>query len=257
MTETRLLIFIAVLVIMMSAEAVWSKRNRSIALASRWPANFGATVLGNVVIRLLLPVTATGLALTSAANGTGLFNVLAVPAIIAVPISLVLLDLLIYFQHRVLHAVPTLWRLHRMHHTDLELDASSALRFHPLELLLSMVIKLAAIAVLGIPAMAVLVFEILLSGLAIFNHANLSMPASVDALLRKLVVTPDMHRVHHSSIPIETNSNFGFCLSWWDRLFGTYTAQPRHGHQGMQIGLSDYREPKILRLDRMLLDPFD
>ena len=257
MIEIRLVVFVTVLAIMMAAEAIWSKRERENDLLVRWPGNFGVAMLGTVVVRLLLPLTATGVALSGTENGTGLFNVVAIPSMIVLLASLLLMDMLIYLQHRVFHAIPLLWRVHRMHHTDLELDASTGLRFHPIELLLSMLIKLSAIAILGIPAVAVLIFEMLLNGCSIFNHANVSLPAGVDALLRKFVVTPDMHRVHHSVVPAETDSNFGFCLPWWDRLFGTYTAQPQQGHKDMQIGLASHREQaRALRLDHMLIEPF-
>ncbi len=254
--EFRLAAFVGILIIMMSAEAIWSRRKRLFDPLMRWPGNFGVAMLGNILIMVLLPVTAVGVALEVAARGTGLFNVLAVPPVIAVPVAMILLDLLIYWQHRLFHAIPVLWRLHRMHHTDLEIDASTALRFHPFELVVSMLIKLAAIALLGPPALAVMLFEITLNACAIFNHANVKLPLWLDALVRRLIVTPDMHRVHHSSIPDETNSNFGFCLSVWDRWFGSYTAQPQLGHEAMNIGLAEYRDRVILRPDRMLADPF-
>ena len=170
--------------------------------------------------------------------------------------SVLLLDLTIYLQHVMFHAVPAFWRLHRMHHADLEFDVTTGLRFHPLEILLSMVIKLAAVAVLGPPPVAVLVFEVLLNGTSMFNHGNLRLPASLDRVLRLILVTPDMHRVHHSVLPHETNSNFGFNLPWWDRLLGTYRSQPAAGHAGMTIGIEQFRSPGELRLDRMLVQPF-
>lgn len=253
--EIRLLAFVGVLAVMMSAEAIWSRRPRTIDPLIRWPGNFGVAMLGSILV-MLLPITAIGMALHAATNGTGLFNTLEVPAAIAIPLSLLLLDLLIYWQHRVFHAIPLLWRVHRMHHKDLEIDASTGLRFHPFELLLSMLIKLAAIALLGTPALAVLIFEIALNGCSIFNHANVKLPERLDSLLRKFIVTPDMHRVHHSTVPAETNSNFGFCLSWWDRLFGSYIAQPGLGHDGMKIGLAKHRKRTVLRPDQMLADPF-
>ncbi|MEZ5394151.1 MAG: sterol desaturase family protein [Bryobacterales bacterium] len=165
-------------------------------------------------------------------------------------------DLAIYFQHVMFHAVPLLWRLHRMHHADLEFDVTTGLRFHPIEILISMGIKLALVAALGPPALAVLTFEIILNATSMFNHGNVRIPARVDRVLRWLLVTPDMHRVHHSVLPNETNSNFGFNLPWWDRLLGTYCAQPRYGHERMTIGIDQYRKRSDLRLDRMLLQPF-
>jgi len=165
------------------------------------------------------------------------------------------LDAIIYFQHRLFHAVPALWRLHRMHHADLDFDVTTALRFHPVEILLSMVIKLAAVVALGAPPVAVLLFEVLLNASAMFNHANLRLPRWLDAPLRLVLVTPDMHRVHHSAIRVETDSNYGFSLACWDRLFGTYRAEPAAGHDGMTIGLERFREAEELRLDRMLTQP--
>jgi sterol desaturase/sphingolipid hydroxylase (fatty acid hydroxylase superfamily) len=175
---------------------------------------------------------------------------------VAVPAGVVLLDLAVYLQHRVFHAVPALWRLHRVHHADLELDATTGLRFHPIEILLSMAIKIAAVAALGAPAAAVLAFEVLLNAGALFSHANLALPRGLDAVLRAVLVTPAMHRVHHSVVRAETDSNFGFCLSWWDRLFGTYRAAPAAGPDRVTIGLEAFRDPAELRLDRLLTQPF-
>jgi sterol desaturase/sphingolipid hydroxylase (fatty acid hydroxylase superfamily) len=179
-----------------------------------------------------------------------------VPLWAAVPLAVVLLDLAIYLQHVLFHAVPALWRLHRMHHADLEFDVTTGARFHPLEILLSMAIKLGVVAALGAPAVAVLMFEMLLNATAMFNHSNVRMPARLDSSLRWIVVTPDMHRVHHSVNPREANSNFGFNLPWWDRLFGTYRPEPTAGHESMTIGIEQFREPAEQRLDRMLTQPF-
>ena len=181
---------------------------------------------------------------------------MAFPAWVGVVSSVVVLDLAIYLQHVLFHAVPSLWRLHRMHHADLEFDVSTGLRFHPIEILLSMVIKFIVVAALGAPAVAVLIFEVLLNATSMFNHGNVRIPTGLDRMLRWIVVTPDMHRVHHSILSRETNSNFGFNLPWWDRLFGTYRAQPTAGHDGMTIGIEQFREPRELGLDRMLLQPF-
>ena len=252
----RLAVFAGVLFIMMAAEALLPRREREMDRLLRWPGNFGAAMLGTVLVRLVFPVSAVGVATTLENEGIGLLNLLAVPLPLATVIAFIALDFVIYWQHRVFHAVPVLWRMHRMHHTDLEFDVTTALRFHPFELLLSMVLKLAAILVLGAPALAVIIFEIVLNGSAMFNHANLRLPAAIDRALRLLIVTPDMHRVHHSTRPQETNSNFGFCLSCWDRWFASYTAQPQLGHEGMQIGLKEFRERDIVRLDKMLVNPF-
>ncbi|MGE0630234.1 MAG: sterol desaturase family protein [Hyphomicrobiaceae bacterium] len=195
------------------------------------------------------------MALIAEERGWGLFNVIGAPMWLAFIVSVLALDLAIYLQHVMFHAVPALWRLHRMHHADLEFDVTTGLRFHPVEILLSMGIKLAVVAALGPPAAAVLVFEVLLNATAMFNHSNIRIPAQVDRALRLIVVTPDMHRVHHSIHPSETNSNFGFNLPWWDRLLGTYRAQPREGHEGMTIGIEQFRTKRDLWLDRMLVQP--
>jgi sterol desaturase/sphingolipid hydroxylase (fatty acid hydroxylase superfamily) len=197
-----------------------------------------------------------GLALIANARALGLFNEVQLPAWIAVVASVILLDLAIYFQHVLFHAVPVLWRLHRMHHADLDIDVTTGLRFHPIEILLSMVIKLAVVIALGAPALAVLLFEVLLNATSLFNHSNVRIPERFDGVLRWVVVTPDMHRVHHSILLRETNSNFGFNLPWWDRLFGTYRPQPAAGQESMTIGIEQFRDPRELGLDRMLLQPF-
>jgi sterol desaturase/sphingolipid hydroxylase (fatty acid hydroxylase superfamily) len=252
----RLGAFGGVFVLMAIVEFIRPRRHQAIARAWRWPNNLGVVVVDTLLVRILFPTTAVGLALVAEARGLGLFNVIALPAAIAVAISVVILDLAIYLQHVLFHAVPALWRVHRMHHADLEFDVSTGLRFHPIEILLSMVIKLAVVAALGAPALAVLVFELLLSATSMFNHGNVRIPSAVDRVLRWLVVTPDMHRVHHSILSRETNSNFGFNLPWWDRLFGTYRAQPAAGHDAMTIGIEQFRDPRELGLDRMLLQPF-
>lgn len=222
----------------------------------RWPGNLGVVVLDTVLVRILFPTTAVGLALLAEAKGFGLFNVWPVASWIAIVVSVVILDLVIYLQHVLFHAVPALWRLHRMHHADLEFDLTTGARFHPIEILLSMVIKLTVIGALGAPAVSVLIFEVLLNATAMFNHSNVRLPGPIDRILRWLVVTPDMHRVHHSVVVRETNSNFGFNLPWWDRLFGTYRAEPAAGHEGMIIGVDEIRDPVEQRLDRMLTQPF-
>jgi sterol desaturase/sphingolipid hydroxylase (fatty acid hydroxylase superfamily) len=197
-----------------------------------------------------------GLALLAEAKGFGLFNAWPVAGWISIIASVVVLDLVIYLQHVLFHAVPALWRLHRMHHADLEFDVTTGARFHPIEIVLSMLIKLSVIGALGAPAVAVLIFEVLLNGTAMFNHSNIRLPTSMDRVLRWFIVTPDMHRVHHSVIVRETNSNFGFNLPWWDRLFGTYRDQPAAGHDAMTIGIEQIRDPAEQRLDRMLTQPF-
>lgn len=251
----RSAVFFGVLVAMALAEVVAPRRRREIPRLLRWSNNLALVVVDTALVRLAFPVLAVGLAVMAQGQGWGLLNVWEVPVWVAIPLAVVLLDLTIYLQHVMFHAVPGLWRLHRMHHADLEFDVTTGLRFHPVEILLSMGLKLAVVAALGPPAVAVLIFEVLLNGTAMFNHSNLRLPRKLDAVLRLFVVTPDMHRVHHSILPSETNSNFGFNLPWWDRLLGTYRAQPRDGHEGMTIGIEQFREPRELWLDRMLTQP--
>ena len=252
----RLAAFGGVFVVMGAWEFFVPRRRQAIGRGWRWPSNLGVVVVDTLLVRILFPTTAVGLALLAEARGFGLFNVLALPAWFSVIVSVVVLDLAIYLQHVLFHAVPALWRLHRMHHADLEFDVTTGLRFHPIEILLSMVIKFAVVAALGAPAVSVLVFEVLLNATSMFNHSNVRIPLGFDRILRWLVVTPDMHRVHHSILSRETNSNFGFNLPWWDRLFGTYRAQPAAGHEAMTIGIEQFRHSRELRLDRMLVQPF-
>ncbi|MGF1593139.1 MAG: sterol desaturase family protein [Kiloniellaceae bacterium] len=251
----RLAIFFGVLAALMVAETVLPRRRRAIPRVTRWVGNLGIVAIDTLLLRLVFPLAAVGFALVAGERGWGLFNVLDVPGWLAFVVSLLVLDLAIYLQHVMFHAVPALWRLHRMHHADLEFDVTTGLRFHPVEILLSMGIKIGVIAALGPPAAAVLVFEVLLNATAMFNHSNLRLPLDLDRVLRLIVVTPDMHRVHHSIHPNETNSNFGFNFPWWDRLLGTYTPQPRDGHEAMTIGIEQFRTVGDLRLDRMLIQP--
>lgn len=250
----RLSVFAAVLVAMAVLERAFPRRPQRLAWR-RWPANLGLVALSSMLLRLVAPAGAVGVAVWAEGRGIGLFPALGVPGWVAGVVSVVLLDLLVYLQHRVFHAMPLLWRLHRVHHADPELDASSGLRFHPVEILLSLAIKVAAVLILGAPAAAVLVFEVLLNATSLFNHANLALPAWLDRPLRLVLVTPDMHRVHHSEIRDEMDSDFGFCLSCWDRMFGTYIAEPSRGQLGMTIGVAGYRTDADQRLDRLLLQP--
>jgi sterol desaturase/sphingolipid hydroxylase (fatty acid hydroxylase superfamily) len=251
----RIAFFLGILGAMAVWEAVAPRRHREISRLVRWPSNLGIVVVDTLLVRLVFPIVAVGLALLAEERGWGLFNVLEAPAWAAFVASVLALDLAIYLQHVMFHAVPALWRLHRMHHADLEFDVTTGLRFHPVEILLSMGIKLAVVAALGPPAVAVLIFEVLLNATAMFNHGNVRIPPGLDRVLRWFVVTPDMHRVHHSVHAAETNSNFGFNLPWWDRLLGTYRAQPAEGHQAMTIGIEQFRTRRDLRLDRMLIQP--
>jgi sterol desaturase/sphingolipid hydroxylase (fatty acid hydroxylase superfamily) len=252
----RLSAFGGVFLAMAIWELVRPRRQQTIARHVRWPSNLGIVVLDTLLVRLIFPTTAVGFALLGDAHGWGLFHLVALPAWIVIVASVVLLDLAIYLQHVLFHAVPALWRLHRMHHADLAFDVTTGLRFHPIEILLSMLLKLAVIAALGAPAVAVLIFEVLLNATSMFNHGNVRIARKLDAILRWMVVTPDMHRVHHSIQSTETNSNFGFNLPWWDRLFGTYRPEPSAGHKAMTIGIEQFRDPRELRLDRMLIQPF-
>ena len=253
----RLGAFFGVLVAVALAEMVFPRRRLTVSKPRRWASNLGIVFLNSALVRVLLPITAAGFAVLAASRGWGVFNNFAVPVWFAVLASVVILDFAIYLQHVMFHAVPALWRLHRMHHADLDFDVTTGARFHPIEILLSMFIKFAVIAVLGAPAVAVIIFEVLLNATAMFNHGNLRLPLAFDRLLRLFIVTPDMHRVHHSIEDHETNSNFGFNLSLWDRLFGTYKAQPDAGHEAMTIGIRDYRAPKIATdLPGMLILPF-
>ncbi len=251
----RLAAFLGVLLIMVVWEMAAPRRRRDIPRVIRWTNNLGLVVLDTVILRLTFPILAVGLAVIAEERGWGLFNNIDAPVWVAIVVSMLLLDLAIYLQHVMFHAVPGLWRLHRMHHADLDFDATTGLRFHPVEILISMAIKLTLVAALGPPAVAVLLFEVLLNATALFNHANIDLPRPIDRVLRLIVVTPDMHRVHHSVNPVETNSNYGFNLPWWDRLLGTYRAQPAKGHTAMDIGIERFRTTRDLWLDRMLIQP--
>lgn len=251
----RLICFLGVLVLMALWERLTPRRPQSIKRLLRWPNNLGLAVLNTFVVRLLFPLAGVGMALLAQAKGWGLFNIVPAPAWFAIPAGLLLLDLTIYGQHVAFHAVPLLWRLHRMHHADLEFDVTTGLRFHPGEIVVSMLVKLLAIVVPGALPIVVLAFEVVLNATSIFNHGNVRLPPRLDRVLRLLVVTPDMHRVHHSIDRRETDSNFGFNVPWWDRLFGTYRAQPALGHDRMTLGIDLFREERELWLDRMLLQP--
>jgi sterol desaturase/sphingolipid hydroxylase (fatty acid hydroxylase superfamily) len=252
----RLGAFGSILAMMALWELLAPRRSQVVGRMRRWPGNLGIVALDTVLVRLVFPIVAVGMAALAEARGWGLLQVIEAPAWLVIAASVLLLDVAIYLQHVLFHAVPVLWRLHRMHHADLEFDVTTGVRFHPVEVLLSMAIKLGVVAALGTPAVAVLIFEVLLNGTSMFNHGNVRLPERLDYVLRWIVVTPEMHRVHHSVVPQETNSNFGFNSPWWDRLFGTYRAQPAAGHEGMTIGIEQFRDPRELRLDRMLIQPF-
>jgi len=252
----RLAVFLGMLAAMLAWELASPLRRAEVPRLFRWANNLALVVVDGIAVRLVFPLAAVGAALWAEARGTGLLRALDLHPALAIAAAILLLDLAIWAQHRVFHAVPLLWRLHRVHHADLDVDASTGLRFHPFEILLSMAIKIAVVVALGAPAVAVLLFEVILNATSIFNHANIRLSPAADRVLRLFVVTPDMHRVHHSWLPEETNSNFGFNLPWWDRLFGTYRPAPRDGQTGMTVGLRRFRAPVESRLDRMLVQPF-
>jgi sterol desaturase/sphingolipid hydroxylase (fatty acid hydroxylase superfamily) len=252
----RLAAFAAVLAAVALWELVAPCRKPRHARGARWPHNIGLLLIDVGVVRLLAPGAVIGLALAAESHGWGLLNAISLPWWAALPIGVVLLDLVLYFQHVMFHAVPTLWRIHRVHHADQDFDVTTGVRFHPIEILLSTVIKCAGVAAIGAPAVAVLVFEVLLNATSMFNHANASLPRRVQRWVRWVVVTPDMHRVHHSVLYDESSSNFGFNVPWWDHVFGTYRAQPKHGHDAMTIGVDAFRLPADLRLHQLLIQPF-
>jgi sterol desaturase/sphingolipid hydroxylase (fatty acid hydroxylase superfamily) len=252
----RLGAFIGVFTAMALWEVAAPRRPRSYPRAKRWPSNLAIVVLNTALVRILLSATAVSLAALGTQRGWGLLNSLPLLSWCRIITSVILLDLAIYLQHVMFHAVPALWRVHRMHHADLDFDVTTGARFHPIEIILSMLIKFGVIAATGASAAGVLIFEVLLNATSMFNHGNVRIPFGLDRYLRWFVVTPDMHRVHHSIVVAETNSNFGFNLPWWDRLLGTYRAQPAAGQEGMTIGIEQFREVREVWLDRMLLQPF-
>jgi len=252
----RLGLALAVFAAMAAWEAFAPRRPLSVGRWSRWPSNFGIVVVDALLVRLLMPTAVLGAAVYAAGHGLGLFHQLNLRLSVAFLLGFLILDLVIYAQHVMFHRLPWLWRLHRMHHADLDIDVSTGLRFHPFEILISLAIKIAVVMAFGIPPVAVFVFEVVLNATSLFNHSNVRMPQAVDRVARLLLVTPDMHRVHHSIDSAEHNSNFGFNLPWWDRLFGTYRREPAAGHDRMTIGLPVFRDRKELRLDRLLTQPF-
>ena len=254
-STTRITAFLLVLIVMAIWEVTAPRRRVEIPRLIRWSNNLALVIIDAVLVRIAFPVLAVGLALIASERGWGLLNVWATPDWLALLVGLLVLDLAVYLQHVMFHAVPVLWRLHRVHHADLEFDVTTGLRFHPVEILLSMALKLSVVVALGPPAIAVLIFEVLLNASSMFNHSNIRLPDRVDAVLRLFIVTPDMHRVHHSVHPSETNSNFGFNIPWWDRLLGTYLAQPKDGHQAMTIGINRFRTLRDLRIDQLLIQP--
>lgn len=253
----RMGFFFGILAVMALWELLAPRRALTVSKTVRWVNNLGLVFFNSFLLRLIFPAAAVGMAAFASSQGWGIFNYYETPFWLAAVVSVVAMDFIIYLQHVMVHAVPALWRLHRMHHADLDFDVTTGARFHPIEIILSMLIKFATIVVLGPPVVAVVIFEVLLNATAMFNHGNVRLPLGLDKVLRWIVVTPDMHRVHHSVEDDEANSNFGFNLPWWDRLFGTYRDQPRGGHEGMKIGIRKYREPKeVSWFPGMLLLPF-
>nr|WP_319537013.1 sterol desaturase family protein [uncultured Vibrio sp.] len=264
MTETvfndpswiRLSCFVGVLLLCALWENTFPRKKLTVSRSFRWVNNLSLVALNSAIVALVMPIAAFQAAIIATENQWGLFQLLSLPIWLNVLISIILLDFVIYVQHVIFHRIPVLWKLHRMHHADLDIDVTTGTRFHPIEILLSMLIKIAAVFTLGVSPIAIVVFEIILNASAMFNHSNAKLALPVDAWLRKAIVTPDMHRVHHSVIPRETHSNFGFFLSVWDRMFRTYRAQPELGHEHVVIGLPDIRDEQEQRLDNLLSQPF-
>jgi sterol desaturase/sphingolipid hydroxylase (fatty acid hydroxylase superfamily) len=253
---TRLIFFFGVMGIVAIGELISPRRPLIDSKRRRWFSNLSIVAIDTAAVRYLVPVLPVGMAVRAHENGWGILNLIVLPLWLKIVLAIVALDFVIYLQHMLFHSLPPLWLLHRMHHTDLDLDVTTGNRFHPLEIGISLGIKLAAVTLLGPPPVAVVAFEVLLNATAQFSHGNILLSESIDRWLRLIVVTPDMHRVHHSTIPRETNSNFGFNLPWWDRLFGTYRPQPEQGHLGMTIGLKEFRDPARLSLGQLLIQPF-
>jgi len=253
---TRFVFFFGILAIMVIWEMLAPRRHLVTSMRIRWYSNLSLVVIDTMALRLLLPVQAVGVALFVGKHGWGILNSIMLPPWMVVAFGVLGLDLVIYLQHAMFHTLPTFWRLHRVHHTDLDFDVTTGVRFHPIEILLSMGIKMAAVMVLGVSAVAVVIFEIILNATSMFNHGNVRLPRPIDRILRLFVVTPEMHRVHHSVIIQEYNSNFGFNFPWWDRLLGTYRDQPAKGHEGMTIGLAQFRDSRTLTLPWLLVLPF-
>jgi sterol desaturase/sphingolipid hydroxylase (fatty acid hydroxylase superfamily) len=254
--EIRLGFFFGIFLLVALWELLSPRRVLTTSKPVRWISNMGVVALNTLAVRAIFPIIGVHIAFTAQEKGWGLLNVIDLPEGLSILVGILVLDLVVYLQHVMFHALPILWRLHMMHHADLDYDVTTGLRFHPIEIIISMIIKMTAIAALGPSVFTVIIFEIILNGAAMFNHGNIKLSISVDKYLRLLMVTPDMHRVHHSVTIRETNSNFGFNFPWWDRLFSTYRAQPAAGHEGMTIGLSQFRDPKRSALHWMLVLPF-
>jgi sterol desaturase/sphingolipid hydroxylase (fatty acid hydroxylase superfamily) len=252
----RLASFACIFAVVGGAELLWPRRNLITSKQKRWINNLGLSLTDTLILRLIFPVLPVGVALYCTHAGWGIMNYFHFPGGLALILGVILLDLTIYAQHKMFHSVPVFWSLHKVHHIDQDIDVTTGVRFHPFEMILSMIIKMTAVAAIGAPPVSVVIFEILLNGTTMFNHGNLHIPAAADRLIRLLIVTPDMHRVHHSVIRKETNSNYGFTFSFWDRIFHTYRREPEVGHEQMKIGLNGYGDFKNLELLQMLIIPF-
>jgi len=252
----RLGVFFGILVVMFLWELIAPRRPLTTSKITRWFSNLGLVLIDSIVVRLVFPTALAGITLLVQQRGWGLFNQSELPYLLKIIFSVLILDFVIYLQHIMFHSVPLFWRLHMVHHTDMDIDVTTGVRFHPVEIILSLGIKMIVVILIGAPLAAVLIFEIILNGTSMFNHGNVRYSQNIDSILRLLVVTPEMHRVHHSTIRWETNSNLGFNFPWWDRLFGTYRGQPAKGHLEMTIGLEPYKEPKKLTLPWLIVLPF-
>ena len=252
----RMSVFIGLLVLLSGLEFLSPLAKRQTARPRQWFTNVAIVLIDNVTLKVLFPMLAAGVAAYAAQNTFGLFNLIDLNNWLTIILSLLLLDLLIYFQHVIMHKIPMFWRLHRMHHTELGLDVTSAIRFHPIEIIISMLIKMLFVLLMGIPVVAVIIFEILLNGLALFNHSNIKLPAPIEKILRLFIITPEIHWIHHSEIPFETNSNYGFNLCLWDRIFSTYIDKPTKDYPEMRQGLNEFGFEKSLTLPELLISPF-
>ena len=252
----RLVVFIAVFSAMAVLEMLLPRRQLTVSKSRRWLSNLGLSALNTILLRVFIPIAGVAAAYWAEDRNWGLLKLVEFADWIGILIFLLVFDLLIYFQHRLFHKVPFLWRLHRTHHTDLDYDVTTGSRFHPLSILISAFIKLALILILGPLAIAVVLAEVLLNATAMFNHSNIKIPVRLVKLLRNFVVTPDMHRIHHSVDAVEHNRNFGFNFPWWDRLFGTYLAEPKLGQEAMGIGINGFEDDSSISLQHLLTQPF-
>ena len=255
-TSLRMGIFLSILLTMMLAEYLFPRKQRALPRARRWTSNLLLIAIDSVFVKLVFPIVAVGAAIMAEQNGWGLLSQTDLPLWAEVTIAIIILDMMIYWQHLAFHHIPFLWALHKVHHVDRDIDVTTGSRFHPIEIGISMSYKMAVVILLGAPVLAVILFEIILNGCAMFNHSNVKLPLGFDRQLRRFIVTPDMHRVHHSTLMSETNSNYGFSLSIWDRLFGSYTAQPSRGHDEMVIGLEEHQNAGPASLSWSLIFPF-